>query len=187
MLPRAAMRLRESDRREESTLTTMARKLVLQEFLPYLLNRAGVRMGLMFSKDVEPYGITLPMWRVMIELWHRGDFRLGELAARTDIDISTLSRLLVTMQRKGLITRRRSGSDGRALSLTLTPEGLDLSEKIAPHALRYEGLAMKGLSEVEVKRLKKLLQRVFENLEEASAKGQEEDVEKPRARKRAAS
>jgi DNA-binding MarR family transcriptional regulator len=165
----------------------MARKLVLQEFLPYLLNRAGVRMGIMFSKDIEPYGITLPMWRVMIELWHRGDFRLGELADRTDIDISTLSRLLVAMQRKGLITRRRSGSDGRALSLTLTPEGLDLSEKIAPHALRYEGLAMNGLSDVEVKRLKKLLQRVFENLEEAAGETEEEDAEKPRARKRAAS
>ncbi len=144
-------------------------------------------MGLMFSKDIEPYGITLPMWRVMIELWHRGDFRLGELADRTDIDISTLSRLLVAMQRKGLITRRRSGLDGRALSLTLTPEGLDLSEQIAPHALRYEGLAMKGLSEPEVKRLKKLLQRVYDNLQEPAVSQAQEDIEKPRARKSAAS
>lgn len=166
----------------------MARKLILQEFLPYLLNRAGVRMGLMFSKDIEPYGITLPMWRVMIELWHRGDFRLGELATRTDIDISTLSRLLVTMQRKGLITRRRSGADGRALSLTLTPEGLDLSEEIAPLALKYEAIAMKGMSEADVKKLKSLLQRVSENLLEASAAAKvETDEEKPRARKRTAS
>ena len=166
----------------------MARKLILQEFLPYLLNRAGVRMGLMFSKDIEPYGITLPMWRVMIELWHRGDFRLGELATRTDIDISTLSRLLVTMQHKGLITRRRSGADGRALSLTLTPEGLDLSEEIAPLALKYEAIAMKGMSEAEVKKLKSLLQRVSENLLEASATAKvEADEEKPRARKRTAS
>jgi len=148
----------------------MPRKLVLQEFLPYLLNRAGVRMGLMFSKDIEPYGITLPMWRVMIELWHRGEFRLGELADRTDIDISTLSRLLVTMQRKGLIIRRRSGLDGRALSLTLTPEGLDMSEKISPIALKYEELAMANLKEVEVKKLKLLLRQVSENLEAASAK-----------------
>jgi DNA-binding MarR family transcriptional regulator len=150
----------------------MPRKLVLQEFLPYLLNRAGVRMGVMFSKDIEPYGITLPMWRVMIELWHRGDFRLGELAERTDIDISTLSRLLVTMQRKGLITRRRSGLDGRALSLTLTPEGLDMSEKISPLALKYEELAMANLKDADVKKLKLLLRQVSENLEAASAKAE---------------
>jgi len=157
----------------------MARKLVLQEFLPYLLNRAGVRMGLMFSKDIEPYGITLPMWRVMIELWHRGDFRLGELAERTDIDISTLSRLLVAMQRKGLITRRRSGLDGRALSLTLTPEGLDLSEKISPLALKYEALAMANLSEAEVKKLKALLQRVYLNLEAASGRSDGKVLQAP--------
>lgn len=148
----------------------MPRKLILQEFLPYLLNRVGVRMGLMFSKDIESYGITLPMWRVMIQLWYRGDFRLGELAECTDIDISTLSRLLVTMQRKGLITRRRSGLDGRALSLTLTPDGLDLSEKILPVALKYEALAMANLKDTEVKKLKLLLRRVSENLEAASAK-----------------
>ena len=164
---------------------SMARKLVLQEFLPYLLNRAGVRMGHMFSKDIEPYGITLPMWRVMIELWHRGDFRLGELAERTDIDISTLSRLLVTMQRKGLITRRRSGLDGRALSLTLTPEGLDMSEKISPLALKYEALAMANLKDADVNKLKLLLRRVSENLEAASAKAESKPAASPAASRRA--
>jgi DNA-binding MarR family transcriptional regulator len=145
----------------------MSRKLVLQEFLPYLLNRAGVQMGIMFSRDVEPMGITLPMWRVMIELWHRGEFRLGELAERTAIDLSTLSRLLVAMQKKGLITRRRSGLDKRALSLTLTPEGLAMSERVVPHALHYEALGMKDMSDDEVKMLKRLLQKVFDNLDQA--------------------
>jgi DNA-binding MarR family transcriptional regulator len=152
----------------------MARKLILQEFLPYLLNRAGVRMGLMFSRDVEPLDITLPMWRVMIELWHRGEFRLGELAERTAIDLSTLSRLLVVMQKKGLIIRRRSTLDKRALSLALTPEGLAMSERVAPFAMHYEQLAMKGMSEAEVKTLKRLLQQVFENLETADASAQQQ-------------
>lgn len=167
----------------------MARKLVLQDFFPYLLNRAGARMAASFAKDIEPHGVTLPMWRVMTELWHRGDFRLGELAERTNIDISTLSRLLVSMQRKGLIARRRSGADGRALSLTLTPHGLDFCERLAPNALYYESLAMRGLSDADIKRLKKLLTRVFENLEEAvvQQKDKEEEEKKPRARKRAAS
>jgi DNA-binding MarR family transcriptional regulator len=98
----------------------MPRKLNLQTFLPYLLNRAGLRVGLMFSRDIEPFDITLPMWRVMVELRHNGDHRLGELSERTSIDMSTLSRLLVAMQRRNLIVRRRSGVDARALSLTLT-------------------------------------------------------------------
>lgn len=160
----------------------MSRKLMLQDFLPYLLNRAGLRIGLMFSRDIEPFGITLPMWRVMIELWRGGDHRLGELSEHTSIDISTLSRLLVSMQRKNLIVRRRSGLDGRALSLTLTRRGLALTEKIAPKALRYEDVAMEGMTEREVASLKGLLKRVYRNLEEVDRSA----LPPPAARKRPA-
>lgn len=165
----------------------MSRKLILQDFLPYLLNRAGLRIGLMFSRDIEHHDITLPMWRVMIELWHNGDHRLGELSERTSIDISTLSRLLVAMQRKHLIVRRRSGLDGRALSLTLTERGLELTEKIAPFALHYEEVAMMGLSDSDVKRLKLLLKKVFSNLETADRdSAQRKEGRRPRAGKKRA-
>jgi MarR family transcriptional regulator, organic hydroperoxide resistance regulator len=165
----------------------MARKLVLQDFLPYLLNRAGLRIGVLFSRDIEPHGVTLPMWRVLIELWHNGDHRLGELAERTSIDLSTLSRLLVVMQRKQLIVRRRSGLDGRALSLTLTERGLELTEKIAPYAIHYEDVAMQGLSDDDVRRLKQLLKKVYDNLQAAeAASAQPKPERRPRTAKPAA-
>ena len=72
----------------------------LANFLPYLLNRAGVKIGLSFARDIEPLGVTLPMWRVMVALWESGDQRLGDLAERTSIDFSTLSRLLLNLQRR---------------------------------------------------------------------------------------
>lgn len=146
----------------------MSRKLVLQEFLPYLLNRAGLRIGVMFSREIEHLGVTLPMWRVMIELWHNGDHRLGELAERTSIDISTLSRLLVTMQRRQLIVRRRSGLDGRALSLTLTDKGLELTEQIAPFAMAKELIATRGMKAADIQKLRILLKQIYDNLESTS-------------------
>lgn len=139
----------------------------------------------MFSRDIEPHGVTLPMWRVLIELWHKGDHRLGELADRTSIDLSTLSRLLVAMQRKKLVVRRRSGLDRRALSLTLTEKGLELVEKVAPFALYYEKVAMNGLSASDVAQLKRLLRHIFENLETASREQTAKMVRKPRGRKAA--
>jgi len=166
---------------------TMSRKLNLQDFLPYLLNRAGLRIGVMFSRDIENYDVTLPMWRVLLELWHHGDHRLGELSERTSIDLSTLSRLLVAMQRKKLIVRRRSGLDGRALSLTLTQKGLELAESIAPYAIRYEDIAMEGLSAAEVRTLKALLKIVYNNLQTADREAiKQQTGERPPAKERAA-
>jgi len=165
----------------------MSRKLNLQDFLPYLLNRAGLRVGVMFSRDIENYDVTLPMWRVLLELWHRGDHRLGELSERTSIDLSTLSRLLVAMQRKRLIVRQRSGLDGRALSLTLTQRGLELAESIAPYAVRYEEIAMRGLSDSDVRTLKDLLKVVYQNLETADREVlRQQSSERPRTKSRAA-
>jgi DNA-binding MarR family transcriptional regulator len=167
----------------------MSRKLNLQDFLPYLLNRAGLRIGVMFSRDIEDFDVTLPMWRVLVELWHNGDHRLGELAEGTSIDLSTLSRLLVTMQRKGLIVRRRSGIDGRALSLTLTARGMELTERIVPHALHYEDIAMRRLSERDVLKLKELLKTVYDNLhaaeDEVPSRKTSARKADPRAKKRA--
>jgi DNA-binding MarR family transcriptional regulator len=143
---------------------------ILSEFLPYLLNRAGVRIGLSFGKDIAHTGVTLPMWRVLVALWQNGDQRLGELSERTSIDISTLSRLLLRMQREGYVVRRRSGLDGRALSLTLTAAGREITEQIIPVASRYEDVAIRGMNPADVARLKRLLVKVYANIEALDAR-----------------
>ena len=143
----------------------MIKSFALAEFLPYLLNRAGVKIGLSFSRDIESLNVTLPMWRVMAALWENGDQRLGELADRTSIDISTLSRLLVNLQRKQFIVRRRSGLDGRALSVSLTERGRAMTERIIPIATQYEVVATRGFDDGDIRRLKKMLIRLYSNIQ----------------------
>ena len=73
----------------------------LTDSFPYLLNRVGVRMGELFSRRISSFGVTLPMYRVMAALWENGDQRLSDLATITTTEISTLSRLVGEMKRKG--------------------------------------------------------------------------------------
>jgi hypothetical protein len=35
----------------------------LASYLPYLINRAGVRLAEAFGAELEAHGVTLPMWR----------------------------------------------------------------------------------------------------------------------------
>jgi DNA-binding MarR family transcriptional regulator len=143
----------------------MKKHLALADFLPYLLNRAGVKIGLSFARDIAAMNVTLPMWRVMAVLWEKDDQRLGELADLTSIDISTLSRLLVTLQRRQFVVRRRSGQDARALSVSLTPRGREITERIIPVALHYEDVALRGLDAGDVKKLKRMLVQLFSNIQ----------------------
>jgi DNA-binding MarR family transcriptional regulator len=157
----------------------------LADFVPYLLNRAGVRIGLAFARDIEPLGVPLPMWRVLVALWEDGDQRLGDIAERTSIDISTLSRLLVTLQRKQFIVRRRSGTDARALSVSLTEKGRAMTERIIPVAQHYEDVAIRGIRTADLRRLKSMLGTLFSNvktLESEAASRQKAESRKKRRR-----
>jgi MarR family transcriptional regulator, organic hydroperoxide resistance regulator len=162
----------------------MKNSFSLAEFVPYLLNRAGVRIGLAFARDIEPLGVSLPMWRVMAALYESGDQRLGDIAEHTSIDISTLSRLLVTLQRKQFVVRRRSGTDGRALSVSLTDKGRAMTEKIIPIASHYEDVAIRGINSGELRQLKRMLVTLFSNIktieQEVEAKAEAERRKKAR-------
>jgi DNA-binding MarR family transcriptional regulator len=136
----------------------------LKDTLPYLLNRAGMHIGAAFSGELRSFRITLPMWRVLAALLRQDGQTLSQLADQTSVELSTLSRQVQTMQRRGLVARAANGRDGRALTLLLTPDGRALARAIAPLARHYERVALSGLDARDVRRLKDMLKRVYRNI-----------------------
>ncbi|MEH2562018.1 DNA-binding MarR family transcriptional regulator [Bradyrhizobium sp. AZCC 2289] len=136
----------------------------LSNSFPYLLNRVGVRMGELFSRRIATYGITLPMYRVLAAVWETGDQRLSDLSAVTTTEISTLSRLVGEMKRKGLVTRSRLEDNGRTVAINLTSKGRLLVEELMPIAVHFEEVAVSDFSDEEVARLKIVLREIYESL-----------------------
>jgi DNA-binding MarR family transcriptional regulator len=136
----------------------------LSNSFPYLLNRVGVRMGELFSRRIAPFGVTLPMYRVMAALWENGDQRLSDLATVTTAEISTLSRLIGEMKRKGLVTRSRLEDNGRTVAINLTPKGKSLVEELMPIAVHFEDVAVSNFSVSEISRLKVVFREIYQSL-----------------------
>lgn len=147
----------------------------LTQFLPYLINRTGVRIATAFTEVLRRYGITLQMWRVLAALDHADGQRISDLAALTSIDVSTLSRLIDAMQDKRLVERRRSnGGDARVVTVHAAAPGHALTAKLIPLARHYEEVALRGFTAEEEAALKVMLVRVYRNidaLEEEAAEG----------------
>jgi DNA-binding MarR family transcriptional regulator len=139
----------------------------LRNHLPYLLNRVGVALIEDFSRQLAADDLTVPMWRVLAALWHDGPRHMGNLAELTSIEISTLSRLVGTLQRRGIVTRKRGGRDGRYVRVALTPRGKSLTESLIPKALAIEARLIGSLSSREVATLRRLLDALHENLRTA--------------------
>jgi MarR family transcriptional regulator, organic hydroperoxide resistance regulator len=158
----------------------------LRDAFPYLLNRVGVRMGELFSRRLEPYGVTLPMYRVMATLWEEGDRRLGELSEVTSIELSTLSRLVGTMMRKGLLSRKRPDANARTVEINLTAKGRVLVEELIPLAKLYEDVGLRSFPPNKIAEIKRDLIKVFQNLAELEIDERAvkpSPPKKPRARK----
>ena len=137
----------------------------LGRFLPYLINRAGARLAAAFSAEIARYGIELQEWRVLAALLARGPCRLGDLAALTSIEISTLSRLVGRMTRARLVDRVREEGDRRAVQVSLSLRGRQVATEIVPLAHRYDALALAGFGTREAEQLRAMLARVFRNLD----------------------
>lgn len=136
----------------------------LDQFLPYLINRAGVRLAVNFARDIADTGVALQEWRVLAVLAATGEQRLSDLADLTSIDLSTLSRLVTRMARQGLVARLNGNADRRERRIALTARGRDRTRAIIPTARRYERLALTGFSAAQERELKQLLRRVYANL-----------------------
>jgi DNA-binding MarR family transcriptional regulator len=138
--------------------------LRLDRYLPYLINRAGVSLAARFGAALRTAGVTLQDWRVLAALRERDGQRLTELAQRTSIEVSTLSRLVGGLETAGLVSRSRDSDDARAIAIRLTPAGERVTAHLTPAAQELESLALTGLSEAEIVQLKSLLERIYANL-----------------------
>ena len=136
----------------------------LTNSFPYLLNRVGMRIGEMFGRRLRPYGISLPMYRVLAALWESPDQRLFDLGLLTSIEVSTLSRLVGTLQRRGLVSRTRLPENSRTVAISLTSKGRGLANELIPLAVHFEEVAIHSFGTQEVNKLKRELATVYEHL-----------------------
>jgi len=140
--------------------------LPLDDYVPYLLNRAGARIAAAFSAELRPFGITLQMWRALAALSDRDGQTVGDLSIRTSIEVSTLSRALDGLQKRKLLERRRRAGDGRIVTTHLTAAGRAMTARVTVIARAYEAMAIQGLSPRDVATLKRLLRRLYANMDQ---------------------
>lgn len=137
----------------------------LANYLPYLINRAGVRVATKFTHDMKSHDVTIQDWRVLAALAFYGPQRMSMLADHTSIDRTTLSRLVSRMEEGGFVQRSRAEDDGREVHISLSDKGRQTADGIIPLAVRYEDVALDGFSEEEANHFKDMLKRVYANLE----------------------
>src|SRR3990172_7297538 len=76
------------------------------------------------------FGISVSGCYVLDELAGSGDQTMQALAGRMYLSVSTMTRVVGQLVRKGYIARRRDAEDGRVVWVSITPKGKDVLGKI---------------------------------------------------------
>lgn len=89
-----------------------------------LVQLAGQRVTAQWNKLLaDRFGLTNSGMSVLLALHTQGDLAHRELALRCFVKPPTLTGIIDTLEKAGLVERRRDGADRRAVRLALTVDG----------------------------------------------------------------
>ncbi len=96
-------------------------------------------------------------------LWVWGEMETNRLATECDLAKGTVTGLVTTLEKQGLVERERRADDRRRVLVRLTPAGLATIEDLFPRFNQFEGEMSGGLDTDEKEELARLLRQVSTN------------------------
>ena len=153
----------------ESTRPPATDNIELERLVPYLVFRISRRLNANVSTQMRDEGVTIHRWRVLSVLADKGSCSLSEVARITVLGQSVSSRVADQMVRDDLVRRTVSGVDRRATTLSLTPRGKALFDRLWPLYSEHGRRAVESLSENEQRTLVRLLRKVLDGMDSEAA------------------
>lgn len=125
----------------------------------YVVSKEIVRKYKPFLDEVD---LTYTQYIVMMVVWEDEQVSVKEMGKKLYLDSGTLTPVLKTLEKKGLIERTRSKEDERNLIVTLTPSGKALKDKAVEIPAKMGGCL--NISPEDAKELHIILHRIMETL-----------------------
>ena len=114
------------------------------------------------SAAISPHGITRAQYNVLRILrgHHPERYTCSEIGCRLLDRTPDVTRLLVRLEKQGLVTRERAEHDRRVVEVAITPAGLNLLDKLDEPVERATNRVARHLSDDELETLSRLLEKM---------------------------
>lgn len=123
----------------------------------------------LMDKTLRPYELGSTQWYVLWHLVNSGPTVQRDLGRALELERATLSGIIATLVRKGLVQQSSDGEDQRQRLLTLTSSGKALWRELPDLAFIHEA-AFNGIAEADLATTIRVLQLATERLQTLSRK-----------------
>jgi MarR family transcriptional regulator, transcriptional regulator for hemolysin len=114
------------------------------------VQRAGLLQGRAYrilnthmDRALHPFGITIPEWKLLGQLYDNGSMNLAEAAELLGVEAPLVTALVDQLEKKKLVTRKSNKKDRRIKLIALTLK----SQKMMPEVEMAIRLVMRPLIE----------------------------------------
>lgn len=138
----------------------------LQRALPFLIHACYQQIRSVTYKEFLGHGLELTpeQWIVLVQLWNQDGQSQSALSELTLRDRPTMSRIIDTMEKSGLVERLQDAQDARTRRVKLTRQGKALQPKLVPIAKGLVTRLEQGIPERDLETTHRTLAKMLENL-----------------------
>ena len=139
--------------------------LLAQQHITVLLVGIGLRLNRGASAYYRAaFDIGMAEWRLLLVLGSTEALNVGELSAAADLDKAAVSRSLVLLEERNLVSVTQTRTRGRAAIAKLTPEGKKLSARLMQVSQQRQARLFKNFTKADQERLNTLLVQLSQDL-----------------------
>lgn len=141
-------------------------RVVLERALPFLIHACYQQLRSLTYREFSQHGLELTpeQWIVLVRLWQEDGQTQSKLSESTMRDRPTMSRILDTMEKGGLVQRVADPNDARSNLIKLTRAGKALQPKLVPLAQRLVAQLEQGIPARDLELTHRTLSRMLANL-----------------------
>lgn len=120
-------------------------------FVTGMLSRLARDVAVVLDRSLAPLGISFSQYLVLVRLWRAHPRPLSQAFLVRDLALerSSLSTLLTSLERSGLVVRTQDGTDRRRRKVALTPAGSELESPVLEVLDGIEGTLVSALGDAK--------------------------------------
>jgi MarR family transcriptional regulator, organic hydroperoxide resistance regulator len=139
-----------------------------EETVDYNIKAVWHAIARMYNQQANKYDITMSMGFVLLNINSEGGTPATKIAPLMGLEARSLTRLLKTMEEKGLIYREADASDKRLVRIVLTKEGKKKKEKSREVVLRFNEAIREKIDNDQLNNFFSVLQNINKIIEKNS-------------------
>lgn len=141
--------------------------------IDYILRATWIAVSKMYNEEAKKKDSTMATGFTLISIDPEKGTPSTSLGPKMGMESTSLSRLLKTMEKKELITRKKNPKDGRGVLIQLTEFGQEMRDFSKEVVLQFDEAVKESVSEKDFKTFIKVTEKIMKIVTEKKYTEQE--------------